>query len=54
MKKKIELYAYQYDKEKDAYGIDPKPIHTFDNMKDFEDTSGIYAMCYFMEHPAKN
>ncbi len=52
--KKVELYAYLYDKENNSYGIDPKPIQTFKNMKEFEETSGIYAMCYFMEHPAKD
>lgn len=48
----VELYAYQ--REEDTYYIDPKPIHTFKDMKDFEETSGIVAMCYFMEHPFRN
>ena len=48
---KVELYAYQYEQEKDTYHIDTKPIHTFKNMKEFEETSGIYAMTYFMQHP---
>ena len=51
---KVELYAYQYDQEKDIYNVNTKPIHTFKNMKEFEEISGIYAMTYFMGHPLKN
>ncbi len=50
----VELYAYTYDKEKDTYNINPKPIHTFNSMKEFEEISGIYAMTYFMGHPLKS
>ena len=51
---KVELYAYIYDKEADAYNIYAKPIHTFKDMKQFEEISGIYAMSYFMKHPLVN
>ncbi len=51
---KVELYAYTYDKETNTYNISTKPIHTFKNMKEFEEISGIYAMSYFMQHPLIN
>ena len=51
---KVELYAYIYDEATDTYNINPKPIHTFKSMKEFEETSGIWAMTYFMGHPLKN
>lgn len=51
---KIEMYAYIYEQEKDTYNIQTKPIHTFKNLKEFEETSGIYAMSYFMRNPLKS
>ncbi len=51
---KVELYAYQYEQEKDTYHVNPKQIHKFKNMKEFEETSGIFALSYFLGHPLKN
>lgn len=48
------MYAYIYNKEKDSYAIQAKPIHTFKNLKEFEETSGLYAMVYFMKNPLKS
>lgn len=50
----IELYAYVYNKDIDTYNINTKSIHTFKDMKEFEEISGIYAMTYFMQHPLTN
>lgn len=51
MLKEQEILLYAYRKNDDSYLVDPNIIHTFKDMKDFEETSGLYAMMYFMQNP---